>query len=225
MDTSLFLAQLDTILKQFRELQERSQHARSDMSDVPNSDLQRVITLARAAIDRIAGRDSSYAEQADDILHRKGDWDGERLINIVGIVESLKLDVESGHLQSVAELIHGDVFSDFLEMAAYLSQEKYKDAAAVIAGSTLEAHLRQICQKNSIDANAMTGAGTRPKKAELMNSELATANAYSKLDQKNVTAWLDLRNKAAHGHYAEYTTEQVALAIDGIRNFIARVPA
>ena len=58
-----------------------------------------------------------------------------------------------------------------------------------------------------------------------MNAELAGANVYSKLDQKNVTAWLDLRNKAAHGKYGEYTKEQVALLIQSVRDFITRNPA
>ena len=64
-----------------------------------------------------------------------------------------------------------------------------------------------------------------PQKADAVNAELVKANAYSKLDQKNVTAWLDLRNKAAHGHYTEYQKEQVALMIDAIRDFITRCPA
>lgn len=58
-----------------------------------------------------------------------------------------------------------------------------------------------------------------------MNADLAGANVYSKLDQKNVTAWLDLRNKAAHGKYGEYTKEQVALLIQSVRDFITRNPA
>ena len=51
---------------------------------------------------------------------------------------------------------------------------------------------------------------------------LHRGGVYSKLDQKNVTAWLDLRNKAAHGKYAEYQIEQVALMLDGVRNFVTR---
>lgn len=45
---------------------------------------------------------------------------------------------------------------------------------------------------------------------------------YSKLDQKAVTAWLNLRNKAAHGRYAEYTEAQVALFLQSVTDFVAR---
>jgi hypothetical protein len=58
-----------------------------------------------------------------------------------------------------------------------------------------------------------------------MNSEIAGAGVYTKLDQKSVTAWLDLRNKAAHGKYAEYTREQAALMLRGVMDFAARYPA
>jgi hypothetical protein len=67
--------------------------------------------------------------------------------------------------------------------------------------------------------------GVVPKKADGMNADLASAEVYSKLDQKNVTAWLDLRNKAAHGQYGEYNKEQVLIFISGVRDFITRTPA
>jgi hypothetical protein len=57
-----------------------------------------------------------------------------------------------------------------------------------------------------------------------MNSELAANNVYSKLDQKSITAALDLRNKAAHGQYGEYSKEQVSLTYQTVVDFIARTP-
>ena len=137
----------------------------------------------------------------------------------------MSLDIKAGYLKSLEELIHADVFADFLEMAQHLANEGYKDAAAVVAGSSLEAHLRQLCQKSGIACEATSGGTTVPKKADRLNSELTAATVYSKLDQKNVTAWLDLRNKAAHGQYAEYGVQQVSLQIAGIRDFITRNPA
>ena len=221
MEKASCIEQLDRVLAQFASLKARSKYADSDMSDLPDSDLQRVITLGRAAIDRIAGPQACYAEQARDVL-KQDIYDGERVIKLVGIVESLKLDVEAGYLNSLEELVHGDMFGDFLEMARYLLQENYKDAAAVIAGSTLESHLRQLCCKHGISTNNADG---RPKKADLLNNELASCNAYAKLDQKSITAWLDLRNNAAHGHYGVYSCEQVTLMVDGVRDFITRWPA
>jgi hypothetical protein len=107
-------------------------------------------------------------------------------------------------------------------MAAHLLDEHYKDAAAVIAGSTLEEHLRQLSIVRGLSVE-MTNAGRLvPLKADSLNSALVAAKAYEKLDQKSVTAWLDLRNKAAHGQYGDYTIDQVRLMVDGIRDFFVR---
>ena len=109
----------------------------------------------------------------------------------------------------------------FIEMAKQLAKSGYKDAAAVICGSTLESHLRELCKKYGI----ATEVGGRPKKADRMNAELAKATAYSALDQKIVTAWLGLRNEAAHGEYSVYDEKQVDDLISGAEHFIARTPA
>jgi hypothetical protein len=122
----------------------------------------------------------------------------------------------------VVELIHADIFTDFLDMADYLMQQGYKDPAAVVAGSVLEEHLRKLCDKYGIPTVKADG---KPKTADALNSELASANVYSKLEQKSVTAWLDLRNKAAHGKYTEYDQDQVASLIRGVREFAIRNPA
>jgi hypothetical protein len=99
------------------------------------------------------------------------------------------------------------VFSDFLEMAEYLLDQGYKGPSAVIGGSVLEEDLRKLCDRFGISILQ----NQKPKKADTLNGELANAGICSKLDQKSVTAWLDLRNKAAHGKYTEYTEEQVAV--------------
>jgi hypothetical protein len=107
-------------------------------------------------------------------------------------------------------------------MSQHLLDQGYKDAAAVIAGTSLEAHLRQLCQNAGVDTETETGS---PKKAVRLNADLASANVYSKMDQKGVTAWLDLRNNAAHGHYDQYQRDQVAILIAWVRDFITRNPA
>ena len=61
-------------------------------------------------------------------------------------------------------------------------EEGYKDAAAVIAGGTLEAHLRQLCTKNDIAVNIVTPKGSKAKRAEQMNTDLYKNRVYSKLD-------------------------------------------
>lgn len=187
------------------------------------TEVAKLTTQSLAAAERIAGRNSTYARQIAAILDSQKGYEGQKLDKIIGVILSLSEAVERDAIQSIEELVHGELFGDFLEMASYLQDGGYKDAAAVIAGSSLEAHLRQLCQKNGIDVN-LTGS-LRPKKADTLNAELAGKSAYNLQYQKSVIAWLDLRNKAAHGNYTEYAKEQVGLMIDGIRDFITRNPA
>jgi hypothetical protein len=70
--------------------------------------------------------------------------DEEIEFRLQGVLRALRADYEAGRLQSFQELVHADLFSDFLEMAEYFLQEGYKDPAAVIAGGVLEQHLRKL---------------------------------------------------------------------------------
>ncbi|HEY4905527.1 MAG TPA: hypothetical protein VIH89_18755 [Candidatus Sulfotelmatobacter sp.] len=219
-DQTVIIKQIDALLTQCDLLKAGSRHY--DLSDLRTEEVSRAVNLLFAAIERLAPPGSRYAKNAGAYEGALGGNIGDAFAPLVGILRALRDDYVSGNLQSVVELIHADVFADFLEMADYLLQQGYKDAAAVITGSVLEEHLRQLCQKTGI---VITQSGGAPKKADTLNSDLAAAAVCSKLDQKSVTAWLDLRNKAAHGQYADYTKEQVALTLQGVRDFISRHPA
>lgn len=216
---SPFESELTKIVTEYSKAIDRSKH--DDASDVLNlfavSSLQ---TRCVAAIDRAAGRSSVYFAKVSRPRDRiENEW--MYLATQVGVAQSLLHDIQAGYMKSLEELIHGAVFGDFLEMAEYLVASGYKDAAAVIAGSTVEAHLRQLCVKSSVP----TDVNGKPKKADALNAELALCGAYSKLDQKNVTAWLGLRNDAAHGNYGAYDEQRVRILVDGVRHFITIHPA
>ena len=53
-----------------------------------------------------------------------------------------------------------------------------------------------------------------------MNAELAKAGAYNLLWQKNITALADLRNKAAHGQWDQFTKDDVATMLQQVRSFM-----
>jgi hypothetical protein len=140
-----------------------------------------------------------------------------------GILQAVKGELSGGWLRSARGIVAAELFADFLEMAQHLLAEGYKDAAAVMAGGVLEEHLRELCVAHGIPVTQSKNGADVPRKADALNADLAKANAYGKLDQKNVTAWLGLRNDAAHGHYNNYTAEQVSIMQNGILEFAARV--
>lgn len=142
----------------------------------------------------------------------------------IAVLKAVRSEIEGGWLFSIKGLITAEVFADFIEMAEHLLDSGYKDPAAVMCGSVLEEHLRQLCLKNGIDTVFLRDDGKEiPKKADALNTELARAEIYSKLDQKMVTGWLDLRNKAAHGRYDEYNSDQVKNLLSSVIEFMARV--
>jgi len=223
MDTKIFEKQLKSILQEFRKM--RAESKVDDLSDLPKSERQALVSRAVAAIHQISGKESPYSKETERIFRTLPKLH-EHTTSVIGVVKGLLTDMKAGHLKSLVEIVHSDVFSDFLEMAEHLCQSAYKDAAAVIAGSTLEGHLRELCRKAGIPVEVpKTGGGVVHKKADTMNGELGSGGTYTKLDQKSVTAWLDLRNKAAHGEYTKYNKEQVTILISGVRDFITRNPA
>jgi ABC-type lipoprotein export system ATPase subunit len=108
-----------------------------------------------------------------------------------------------------------------IALAGELYTRGYKDAAAMITGSALEQHLRELAMQGKILIERSAGL---PPGGESLNHALVASGIYNRLQQKSVTAWLDLRNKAAHGHYSTYDAEQVLGLIRDVRDFMKRFP-
>jgi hypothetical protein len=227
LDTGVILAQLDDVLARCGGSKERPFPRSRPLprnymgSPLVDGNGVEMSTSCIAAIERIAPL-SAHARTAQEIAARSKLDHYNTVRSLMGVLVALRKDVEAGYLQTLQELVHADLFADFLEMADELQRSGYKDAAAVIAGSTLEEHLRKLAAKNQLSTQKPDGS---PKKADALNAELAGVPAYNKLVQKSVTAWLDLRNSAAHGKYGEYDHGQVAALIRDVRNFAGRYPA
>jgi len=173
-------------------------------------------------IDRVYGREHPHFAEFQSSTDNDYLYNAE---NGLAIIRTIRDEIAGGWLFTVRGLVAAEVFADFLEMAEHLLESGYKDPAAVMGGSVLEEHLRQLCNRHSLAVDERKNGKQVPKKADRLNAELAAATAYSKLDQKKVTAWLDLRNNAAHGNYSAYTSEQVGQLLAGVTNFMVRVPA
>jgi hypothetical protein len=212
---SPILQQIDQALDEWRQLRAGSKW--DDCSDKPEHEAVSVITRLASTIDRLAPPNSHHKRNLQSIFETRG-RSYAAIPVLVGALLALRKDYELGHLQTFEQLVHAETSASFIEMAEDLHTKGYKDAAAVIAGSVLEQHLRDLCSgaKIEIDSNG------KYKKADALNSELVGQGIYNKLDQKNVTSWLGLRNDAAHGNYSSYTMVQVKLMIDSVRDFMTR---
>jgi ABC-type lipoprotein export system ATPase subunit len=111
---------------------------------------------------------------------------------------------------------------NIIALVGELYARGYKDAAAVITGTTLEHHLRNLAVKCGVPTQRGNGA---PQRSDALNNALASAGVYNRLQQKCITAWLDLRNKSVHGRYSTYDAAQVLTMIRDVRDFMTRFPA
>lgn len=204
-DTEKMVAQLDELIALY--------------GGTATNDRTLVVNRLEAAIDRIATPGSTYIRQLD--LLRRGSI-AAKGYRVWKIAEALREDIQSGWTESVLEMVHADTHSDYLEMAASLLESAHKDAAAVIAGTALEVHVRALCTKNGVATVLPSGA---PVKGDAMNTELKKEGVYNEAQRKQVSAWMGLRNSAAHGDYDDYDRQQVRLLVDGVRDFVLKYPA
>ena len=223
--TDTFKKQLKSVISEYELARSQSKHgnALETPSLTQITDLQmRCIT----AIERAAGRNSTCYEEVMKISREKTILREKtrpyyQVARQIGVAKALLSDIENDYLTSFEETIHGDLFADYVEMAAHLVETGYEDPAAVLAGSTLEVHLRQLCKKHDVAAEP----DGKMKKTQTLNQDLVKAGAYTKFYQKSITAWLDIRNNAAHGKYDKYTAGQVKDLISFVRGFIEKYPA
>lgn len=220
MNKKNFINQLQDIKTDYNAFEKRI-----STTDQKTLHYTNLMSRAISAVVRITGTNSEYYKEIKRIRESSANYEA-KTIGIIGVVNGLLHDIKNDYIVSISELLHADVFSDFLEMAEHLLEEGYKDASAVIAGSALESHLRKMCLKNSLDTELTKNNGIKePKKTDLLNSDLCKNSAYDMNYQKQITAWLGIRNDAAHAYYTKYDSQQVKLMIEGIRQFISKYPA
>ena len=167
----------------------------------------------------IFGEHGVYAVQFGDAVMKATAHD---VLSGVGILRAIKQDLEDGYAATLRSQIGGEIAGDYLHIAEQLLEEDLKDPAAAIAGGVLERQVRSLATSKGVPILQADG---RPKKLDTLNAELVKSGAYDKLDQKNVTAWYDIRTRAAHGQYEQYQSSQVQIMVSGIRDFVTRHPA
>ncbi len=218
LDAQVILKQIDDLLGEFERARGEAKYG--DFSGgLPDHEMLAIATRLGAAIRRLSPLGSEYGLRADDIQGRAAP--SHQVRDLGGILLALRADVEAGYTQTLVELVHADVFDDFLELAGELLDKGYGAPAAVVAGSVLEEHLRKLADKVSISRQDANG---RPKSVETLSVELRIAGEFSELERKSLQAWYGQRTDGAHHQGANLVDADVRRMIDGIRDFIARHP-
>lgn len=235
LDPAAILRNIDAVLREaqnVRKVARPVQRVRDSWSDeeerptyaeeTDTGDISRASLLILSALKKYARSGSPYVEQGEAVLKQLGPSNDYGREQLLGILRALRFEYETGALLSIEELVHADLFADFLQMARHQVDKGFKDPAAVLASGVFEQHLRRLAEKHHVPTVKANG---EPKNSESINQELAKAGAYDTATQKEVTAKLDLRNKAAHGEWDKYEATQVALLIDWVSFFAQKHPA
>lgn len=161
-------------------------------------------------LQRAFGESSAHYKRFEEYFNKYDSWESS-FLQLQAILAAAKEDYEGGYLFNLKSLVKAEVLTDATEQADALLRAGYKDPACVVAGISLEVAIKEIASRNGIAI----------AKLDKMNTDLCKAEIYNVSKQKQVTAWADLRNKAAHGDWSAYNYADVQDMLSGIERFIA----
>jgi len=193
-----------------RQFAFRHTHNRTEYHKIPSAAFRAWGTSVLNLLQRAFGEDSVHYQNFHEHYKQFTEWEYE-FKDCRAIFQASKEDYEGGYLFNVRALVKAEVLDDALEQATELVSAGYKDPACVLAGVALETTLKEMCVREGIPLG----------KLDRMNVGLRKAGIYNLAKQKQITAWADLRNKAAHGEWAEYNEADVRDFIEGVKRFIA----
>ena len=205
-------------------MQRRSPIKASDSYSLP-SNYDEWLLNVKSLLDQVIPITSSHRKLIDE-MNRYGTAQThtkERL----SVLRAMRKDFELGFLgETLAAQIEAEIASDYLGQAESLLAEgqpgKYDHVpAAVLAGAVLEKALRTLCD-NQQPPLPITDNNGKPLMLNRLIPDLKKAGAYNESMAKQLLAWADIRNHAAHGRFDQFTREQVGLMVQGVGHFLAQ---
>ncbi len=186
-------------------------------------ELSSVAVRGGQVIQKLYGATSQYAQSWKEVLGTTAFTSMHKtycdhISQVAGILKGIQHDLKTGMLADFKRLLQGEIFADFLEMAEHLLEGGYKDAAAVLLGAVLEDSLRKVATVADV---SVVGPNGKPLTIDPLNVAVAKAGSYGGLVQKQITTWANLRNDAAHGHFAKYDADQVRQMLLFVQKFCA----
>jgi hypothetical protein len=142
-----------------------------------------------------------------------------------GFLKAVKNDLESGFLDGLATVIEAEIAADYMGQAEQLLGEgqtgKFDHVpAAVLSGAVLEKALRRLCGQQQPPIPVVNASGDHKTLNPLID-DLKKAVVFNELKAKQLRAWADIRNKAAHGDFDQFNRGDVDQMLKGVANFLA----
>lgn len=149
----------------------------------------------------------------------------DHLVWAIGFLKAVKDDLDHGFLDGLASQIEAEISSDYMGQAEQLLCEgqsgKFDHVpAAVLSGAVLEKALKKLSIQQHPPIPVVNGNG-EPKTLNRLIDDLKKAGLFNELKAKQLRAWADIRNKAAHGEFTYFNRGDVDQMIKGVSNFLA----
>jgi len=150
--------------------------------------------------------------------------DEELLKRGLAVVVAVRDELERGFLDGLGSHIEAALTGDYMGQAERLLGEGIPGQhdhvpAAVLAGAILERTLRMLCENHSPPIPTMK-RNDEPFAMNALIDALRKTDAITETWAKQLRAWADIRNHAAHGRFDQFNRPQVEAMIPGIRRFI-----
>ena len=149
----------------------------------------------------------------------------ESLQEAVSTLRGIKDDLDKGFLDDLSACIEAEIATDYMGQAEHLLAEgqrgKFEHVpAAVLAGAVLEKALHTLCAQQQPSIPLKGPKGEFKSLAPLVDA-LKKAGAFNEAKAKQLRAWADLRNLAAHGEFSQFKRSDVEHMITGINGFLS----
>lgn len=166
---------------------------------------------------------TALGKQMDIFSHTTGEKPSVQ--RALGALEAFKDDLEKGFLDDFLLKVEAEAAADYMGQAESLLKEGQPGAfnhvpAAVLSGAVLEKALRTLCDRQQPQIPTMNANGDSKTLNPLID-DLKKAGVFNELKAKQLRAWADIRNKAAHGEFNQFTKADVEPMLTGIANFLA----
>lgn len=188
-----------------------------------NQRVERWKTNCLALFEPLVARGTELARQVE--VFRSTTGERPKMQKALGILEALRDDLERGFLDDFVLRVEAEIAGDYMGQAETLLKGGHSGAfdhvpAAVLSGAVLEKALKTLCDRQQPKIPA-TNANGEHKTLNPLIDDLKKAGAFNELKAKQLRAWADIRNKAAHGEFNAFGKADVEQMLTGIENFLA----
>ncbi|MGD0887332.1 MAG: hypothetical protein ABSA46_21010 [Thermodesulfovibrionales bacterium] len=149
--------------------------------------------------------------KALSIGDQKLDW-YTKLYMAIGVLKSLKGEINRNLVPSLERRITGEFFGDFINMAKNAIENNYKDVAAVLASAAIEDALKKFGTINGLELE-------NKEMSEVINA-LKLKEVLKGPQAKISSSYITLRNKAFHAEWDKIDTLEVKSLIAFTEEFI-----